>query len=280
MIEKAQDRLDILKKIEEFERKAWFSKDVEEDPPTIPLTPDQVDYTNKKFSNWLSMKFVNVFARRHINKLLKEKQLIMKETIGIENFIAIKDKGAILTCNHFNAFDNFAVYKAIEKYLHRKELYKVIREGNYTNFPGLYGWFFRHCNTMPLSQNLSTMRKFMKSVEILLKRNEKILIYPEQGMWWNYRKPRPMTVGAFKFAANNNVPILPMFITMEDSDLIGGDGFPVQIYTVHILEAIYPKAELSKRENAEYLTEKNYEVWKKVYEETYKIPLEYLTQEA
>ncbi len=31
-------------------------------------------------------------------------------------------------------------------------------------------------------------------------------------------------------AARNNVPIIPIFITMKDSDIIGDDGFPVQEY--------------------------------------------------
>ena len=42
-IEKAKDRLDILAKIEEFERNGLFDKDTEEDPPTIPLLPEGVD---------------------------------------------------------------------------------------------------------------------------------------------------------------------------------------------------------------------------------------------
>ena len=42
-------------------------------------------------------------------------------------------------------------------------------------------------------------------------------------MWWNYRKPRPVTPGAYRFAVNNNVPVLPMFITLKDTDKIGAD---------------------------------------------------------
>ena len=51
MIEKDKGRLEVLARIEEYEKKGWFTKDVEEDPPTIPLTPDKVDYLNKKLSN-------------------------------------------------------------------------------------------------------------------------------------------------------------------------------------------------------------------------------------
>ena len=51
MIEKDKGRLEVLARIEEYEKKGWFSKDVEEDPPTITLTPDKVDYLNKKLKN-------------------------------------------------------------------------------------------------------------------------------------------------------------------------------------------------------------------------------------
>ena len=79
-------------------------------------------------------------------------------------------------------------------------------------------------------------------MKILLERGEKVLVYAEQGMWWNYRKPRPLTAGAFKFAAESKVPVLPIFITMSDSDKIGGDGFPHSV-PVHWVEYVPVQAE-------------------------------------
>ena len=282
MSDKNPQRLKVLERIEEYEKKGWWSKDVEDDPPTIPLTPDKVDYLNKKLSNKIATFFVNIGAKQFIKKLVKNNQMIIKDIKGLENFEAVQDSGVILTCNHFNAFDNFAIHYALFPYMYKpgkQVLYKVIREGNYTNFPGLYGFFFRHCNTLPLSANFSTMKKFMEAVKTLLARKEKILIYAEQGMWWNYRKPRPLTPGAFKFAVENKVPVLPIFITMEDSDIIDGDGFPVQKYTVNFMPAIFPDNSKSSKENIEFMKNKNYEVWKKVYEDFYKIPLTYSTEQ-
>ena len=282
MIEKDKGRLEVLARIDEYEKKGWFSKDVEEDPPTIPLTPDKVDYLNKKLSNKIATFFVNVGAKHFIKKLVKNGQMIIKGIEGIENYEAIQNSGAILTCNHFNPFDNFAIHYALFPYMYKpgkQVLYKVIREGNYTNFPGLYGFFFRHCNTLPLSANFSTMKNFMTAMKTLLERGEKVLIYAEQGMWWNYRKPRPLTAGAFKFAAESKVPVLPIFITMNDSDKTGGDGFPVQEYTIHFLPAIYPDESKTVKENMDIMKDKNYAMWKEVYETTYGIPLTYSCEE-
>lgn len=278
-IQKDPGRLAIIEKIKQFEREERWDQDVEDDPPTIPLKPEMVDYLNEKISSRFWMKFANILARNFINSLLRKKIMILKEVKGLENYVEMKRKGAIITCNHFNAMDNFAVYKAIEKHVYHRELVKVCREGNYTNFPGFYGFLFKHCNTLPLSSVASTMKNFMHAVKTYLAQGRQILIYPEQAMWWNYRKPRPLTSGAFKMAAENNVPVIPFFITMQDSDIVDSDGFFVQEYTVNILKPIFPKEELSVRQNAEFMKNENYSAWKKVYEEFYGIPLVYSEEE-
>ena len=112
-------------------------------------------------------------------------------------------------------------------------------------------------------------------MKVLLERGEKILIYPEQAMWRNYKKPRPFKEGAFKLAAKNNAPIIPCFITMEDTDKLDGDGFNIQSYTMWFLEPIYPDKELNAKENAKIMMDKNFEVVKEVYEKVYGKALEY-----
>lgn len=276
VVEKSQYRIEVLKKIEQLEQEGKFDVDAEDDPPTIVLTPDNIDYLRKKMSSKIKRVFANEVGERFLDSLLKNNKLIIKQVNGIENLNKITT-GAIVTCNHFNPFDCFAVEKVFRMSgkIEEKRLYKVIREGNYTNFPGLYGFFFRNCDTLPLSSNKRTMINFMKAVDSLLQKGDFILIYPEQSMWWNYRKPKPLKDGAFRIAARNNVPVIPIFITMQDSEIIGDDGFPIQEYIINIEEPIYPDNQLSEKENTETMKEKNYQVWKNVYEDFYKIPLEY-----
>ena len=277
--EKHQERLNVLKRIEDMERQGIFDIDAEEDPPTITLTADNVDYLNKKSSNKIKTKFANKIGEHFLDSLLKNKKLIIKDVQGIENLQNI-ETGAILTCNHFNPYDSFAIEEVCRRagQLKKRKLYKIIREGNYTNFSGLYGFFFRHCDTLPLSSSNETMMEFIKAVDTILQRKDFILIYPEQSMWWNYRKPKPLKNGAFKLASKNNVPIIPIFITMEDSDIMGEDDFPVQQYIIHIEKPIYPNSELSDKENMVQMKEQNAAIWKRVYEDFYKVPLEYTTE--
>lgn len=274
-MEKSKDRLEILERIEKFEREELWNKGVENDPETIQLLPNKVDYLNKKLSSKIATYFANIFATHYYEKLLKKKQMIIEKIEGIENFTSVKG-GAIITCNHFSPCDNYAIWRAIKPYMGKNRLYKVIREGNYTNFPGIIGYFFKHCNTLPLSSNMETMKNFMSAMSTLLSRGEKILIYPEQEMWWNYRKPRPCKNGAYKFAVMNNVPIIPAFITMEDSDILDPEGFPVQKYTIHFLPPLYKNENLSNKENIEYLRDENYKLCVQTYEKFYDKKLEYL----
>ena len=267
----------LLERIAELERKQLWHLDVEDDPETYPLMPDKVDYLNEKLKNKIMNRIANRAGEKFFETLIKNGQLVIKEVRGIENFTAVEG-GRLITCNHFSVGDNYAVWRAIRDHVDGKLLYKVIREGNYTNPPKPFGLIMKHCNTLPLSSRTDTMKKFMKAVKTLLGRGETILIYPEQGMWWNYRKPKPLKSGGFYFAAKNRVPVLPCYIILRDSDIIGEDGFPVQEYTIHILEPIYPDADKSVSENSKIMMEKNFEAWKQLYEREYGIPLRYTTE--
>ena len=276
---RSRDRVEIVHKIEQFEREGRFDEDVENDPPGNTLMPDDIEYVKKNLLDKIKTRFAYMMARKFVYKLIDEKKMIIKEIKGIENFKDL-NSGAIITCNHFNPFESFAIqlaYEAAEQ--PDRTFFRVIREGNYTSFPGFYGFLMRHCNTLPLSSNRKTLVKFMEAVGQLLGQGHFILVYPEQAMWWNYRKPRPLKPGAFMFAAKNNVPVLPCFITMQDSEMIGDDGFAIQEYTIHIAEPIYPKAENNYRVNTEYMMQENARVWKEIYESAYDIPLTYTCEE-
>lgn len=267
-------RKEVLNRIKEYEKAGRFDEDVEDDPEAPELLPDKVDYLCKKLSSKIKRKVANFIGDRYFLGLIKKDILVIDGVTGEEHLSALKN-GAIVTCNHFSAFDNYVVFHCIRKALPKKYLYKIIREGNYTNFPGLYGFLFRNCNTLPLSSNRRTMINFMSAVNTHLKNGESILIYPEQGMWWNYRKPRPFKVGGFKMAYRAKVPVLPTFITMTDDERLDGDGYPIQRFTLHIMPPIYPDETLGEKVGAEKMKDEAYALCKAKYEEVYGVPLTY-----
>ena len=69
-MEQSKERLDILKKLEEYEKNGWFDRDLEDDPPTKPLDYTKVDYTTKKLSSKIKNKIANTVARNYFDGLI------------------------------------------------------------------------------------------------------------------------------------------------------------------------------------------------------------------
>ena len=264
---RSADRVEILERIAHKEATGRFDEDVEDDPPSPVLKPEDINYLKKGIVCNIKRKLAFAAAYSFFGKLEKNRDIVVNKAEGLEHLAGVK--GAVITCNHFHPMDSFIMQRVFDDSKHPKRLYRVIREGNYTNFPGFYGFLMRNCNTLPLSSNLQTMKKFLTAVKQVLAEGNCLLIYPEQSMWWNYRKPKPMKSGAFDMAVKNNVPVVPCFITMRDTDKLGADGFPVQEYTPHLGEPIWPDESLPKSVAKEKLKQQNEEFCNKIYEQEY-----------
>ena len=271
------ERSKIYEKIKELEIEGKFDQDVENDPPYTPLKVGSVDYYHKKLKTKIRAKLYDFYSFRYFNHLIKKGRIIIDDYKGINNLKNLKT-GAIITSNHFSPFDSIPIHKAVKKYHYKRTLFKIIKEGNYT-FPGLYGKFMRYCNSLPLASDFDVLKQMMQATSYYLKKGYCVLIYPEQSMWWNYQKPKPTKAGAFRFAASNNVPIIPTFITLRKTDKLNQENDYIYAYTLHILEPIYPKKEYKLSQNIQYLQEMHDKAWKELYESVYQKKLVYLTKE-
>ncbi|MBQ2809799.1 MAG: 1-acyl-sn-glycerol-3-phosphate acyltransferase [Clostridia bacterium] len=268
----APDRVEVVEKIKKYEAEGGesFFLDVENDPPSRTIMPDEVDYLNKKLSSKIKCFFARIiewFAQRVVKK---------KFDITVEGAENIRDitGGAIITSNHFSIFENLAVKIASEKTKKKHKFWKVIREGNYF-MPGIIGFLLKNCRTLPISSNLHTMQKLDKAISTIVKKGDFVLVYPEQAMWWNYPKPREYRIGAFHYASKNNVPVIPCFVTFSKMGTRGENGYPDLKYTIHIMKPIYPDPTKTVRENARLMHDYNKRVCHEKYEEIYGIPVSY-----
>ena len=268
----SKERQEILDKINLLEQEGNFDVDVENDPPYEKIKKGEVDFKHEKLKTKIKSSICEKVTFKAIKKLIKNKDVIISSCEGINNLSSIST-GAIITQNHFNPFDSIPLHLLLKKEKH-KHLYKVIKEGNYS-FNGFYGYIFKNFYTLPIPSDFRVLKDFLEGIDVLLRKGNFILIYPEQAMWWNYKKPRPLKDGAFRFAIKSNVPILPTFVTLKDSSKVDDQGSFVQEYTLHILKPIYPKKELSLKENITYMKEENFKALKEVYEITYQNELRY-----
>ena len=273
-----QERLNTIKRMEELERAGQFDIDPWENPPYEPIKPGQVDYLRKKLSSKIKNKICNIAVNKFIKKMEKAHQSSIREIKGLEKLEGITG-GAMITSNHFNPFDCYPIIKMVQQLKPKKKLQIVLAEHNYAGGTGFYGYVFKHYNTIPLAQNPRAMVECVKAIEYYLNKNQFVLIYPEQALWENYKKPRPLKQGAFRFAVKANVPVIACFVTMEDTEYMASNGEPVQEYTLHILKVIYPDKNLSPKENIENMKNETQRLMKEKYEEVYGIELTYLTKE-
>ena len=67
-MDKNPERVKILEKIKELERNRQFDRDVENDPPCIPLKEGEVDYTRRKLSSKIKSRFSKFIFFRYFKR--------------------------------------------------------------------------------------------------------------------------------------------------------------------------------------------------------------------
>jgi len=77
------DGLGVLEKIQTLEKEGKFDIDVEEDPPTIPLTPEEIDYLRKSTYSKLKNKVANKVGEKFLHDIIKERKKDMQKKIQI-----------------------------------------------------------------------------------------------------------------------------------------------------------------------------------------------------
>ncbi len=198
-----------------------------------------------------------------------------KDTVieGLENALSVEG-GAIITCNHFSIMDNTVVRLLAKKCGRAKKFDIVVQETN-VFMDGFFGFLMKNCNTLPVSASAQYMAKNLKpALAKLLGRGDFVLIYPEQEMWFNYKKPRALREGAYHYAYDFGVPVIPCFVEMREGEELDGDGFLEVRHTLHVMPPIYPDLSLSPREAKADMLRRDAEAKRTCYERVYGIPLD------
>ncbi len=194
---------------------------------------------------------------------------------GLEKLNNLPIGGAIVTSNHYNQVDSLPMKLLADK-MHC-QLSIVIEDTNLM-LPGFFRYLMNYVGTIPLVQSPSYIaNEFPKHLGQALDQNNWVLIYPEQEMWWNYRKPRKLQRGAYYFAAKQNVPVVSTFVEIKDLPKVEKKdaNFYETKYIVHVLDPIYPDVSLSANENAHHMMEQDYKQKVAVYEKIYSKKLNY-----
>ena len=171
--------------------------------------------------------------------------------------------GAIVTTNHFKQTDSLPIKKLANKC--HKKLY-------------IFGFLMNNINAIPIVQSYQYLgREFPKHLQKVFDKKGWVLIYPEQEMWYNYRKPRPLQKGAYYYAAKAKVPIISCFVEIQDLPEMekNSSKFHKTRYILHVLPTIYPIDRLTVDQNAKRMRDIDYMQKKNAYEKAYGKKLTY-----
>ena len=269
----AEDRLAVIANIARAAEEGDSFRKVELSDPII--TDEDIKRVIVPFDNLrrtLPSK-LRAFGARMLAQMMTAKFNKDTEIVGLENALAVKG-GAIMTANHYNYTDSTPPRLVAYAMGKTRRFHIVIQQTN-VFMPGLFGFLMKNANTMPVSPSTEYMNKnFTPALKTVLDRGDLVLIYPEQEMWFNYKKPRKYRDGAFHFAAQMGVPVIPTFTEMRNYEGEYEDnGFLKVKHIIHVMPPIYPDPNLSVRENRMNMMKKEYEMRRELYERVYGIPL-------
>ena len=268
-MEKDKERLAVIENIKKCLNENNLNSKVEISDPKIDK--DAINEKINKFDIFKKNpinKIKNKIVRKTINNFIEQFNQ-ETEIIGLENLENI-DTGAIITSNHFSPKDSTPILYAIKKVGMYKKFNIVIDDNNLA-MEGLFGFIMNYFNTIPVNKDKEyNEKKFMPAIEKLLKNKNFILIYPEEEMWFNYKKVRNLKPGAYHLAAKYNVPIVSCFVEMREKEgEYEDDGFNKLKFILHIMPPIYPDENKSLKENKIAMRDKDYELKKQAYEQAY-----------
>ena len=268
------NRKAVIANIKEFAESGQFHNKVELNDPVLTTQEAKV-ITDRYMENRHSLGFkIKTFFALRIAKIATK--IINKNTEikGLEN-IPEGLEGVIITSNHFGPLENTVIRHLTNK-LHRRKLNIISQTSNFA-MKGFIGFLMNYANTIPISVEPRYLARDFLGVmkEKLTEKKEAVLLYPEQEMWFNYRKPRPSKNGAYFYAAKLNVPIISCFVEMTDLSEDETEEFRKVKYTLHVLGVLYPDKDKTPKENTEELAIIDYNMKKACYEKVYGKPLTY-----
>ncbi len=113
-------------------------------------------------------------------------------------------------------------------------------------------------HALPIPKSIHAKIAFNHTIRKLLQNGKTVHFYPEGSLWPYYEKIRHFKIGAFRFAVENNVPIIPMVYTFRKSTGILKYIKKKPCITLTILAPVYPNPTSDKFEEIQNMKQEVY----------------------
>lgn len=212
---------------------------------------DKYKYKRSKFYAFISYIFTYGFA------IPLTKIIAFFIGVKIENKSKLKElkksnQGYFIYANHEGVFDVICNLYVGGK----KRVNTVGHSGAFSIIAARP--FLRLLGYLPLPNSPRYLLNFQSTIEDLVKNQQQIVaIFPEATLWPYYTKIRHFKYSSFRYPARINAPVVPVFYARRVKKGFW-KLFRKPRLSVLIGDPIYPKKELSERENINYLGESCY----------------------
>ena len=169
---------------------------------------------------------------------------------GKKYYRAVKKSGGVIVCNHVHYFDIVLTASLLSPF---KKVWVTTIQSN-MDIP-VAGYFERVLGALPIPDERAKMGMFIKAIDERLQKRNLVAFMPETALWVYYRDLRPFKPSAFRFAAKNSVPVLPVTLSFRMKQKTNKKGETVRKYkfTYDFLPPVYPDKSLSVPDNTDYM---------------------------
>lgn len=175
---------------------------------------------------------------------------------GRKNLKNLKRQGYFIYANHTNYKDSWLAPISIAPF---RKVY-IISSKDAVQIP-VINVLTKSAGALPIPDTISGLKNLNLAVDKLIKNKKIITIFPEAHIWPYYTKIRPFPITSFKFATVTNSPAVPVAVCYKKRKLFGNKRKPRAV--VFIGKPVFPKAELTDKENAIYLRDEVFKYIKK-----------------
>ena len=181
--------------------------------------------------------------------------------IGRERFKQIPG-GAVTICNHVQGMDCSLVVEADTPH---NLFYPTVKTN--LELAGIR-WLIKFCGGIPIPETPKALRVFNGVIGTVLKRGDYVHVYPEGVLYPYYLKGiRKFHRGAFKYAYDSDVPVMPMVITFRERKglrkLLNRRPLP----QLTVLDPVYPDRSARAHAEIERLMNTCYEAMSDFFDE-------------
>ena len=224
---------------------------------------ENYNYYNKNFFSRFISRIVWCFVLVILYIVARLKHGIIFKNRKAAKKVKKSGKGWVSVANHNLFLD---CYIAVVVNLWKKTYIPTVEET--MKMPALRH-LFKAVNVVPIPTNPKGLVKFKNSINELLTAGEAVHFFPEGALWPFYNKLRPFKAGAFRFARDNNVPILPFCLYFRRRrglwKLIGKSP----LVTIEILDPIYPDMDMPKKQAIALMSDTAYSRMNEIIEKNF-----------